>query len=141
MAEAATTEQMLHEVGLFAGLKKRHLRRLLKFARETEHQAGHVVADEGLGALAFHLILSGEASVRVGTNEVGRLRSGDYFGEISMIDGKARSASVVAVQPLRTIAINRQAFLDLLDSEPGFARAVLEGLCARVRTAEARPTS
>ena len=141
MADTEATVQLLSEVDVFAGVKKRHLKRLLKLGRETEHHAGHVVADEGLGALAFHLILSGEASVHVGTKEVGRLHSGDYFGEISMIDGKARSASVVAVEPLKTIAINRQHFLDLLDSDPAFARAVLEGLCARVRGAETRPAS
>ncbi len=138
MVNSDPMEHMLNEVDLFAGVSKRHLKRLLKLGKETSHPAGHIVADKGLGALAFHLILSGEASVHLGDKEIGRLQAGDYFGEISMIDGKARSASVVAVQPLRTLVIGRQSFLDLLDSEPAFARAVLEGLCARVRTAEAR---
>jgi len=63
---------------------------------------------------------------------------GRYFGEISMIDGKPRSATVTAVAPMTTLAIPHQDFERLLADEPDFARGLLVNLCARVREAEAR---
>jgi CRP/FNR family transcriptional regulator, cyclic AMP receptor protein len=140
MTDEAKAERLLSEVDLFNGVSRRQLKRLVSLGKEIEHGAGHTLAAEGLGALAFHLILSGEVSVHQAGKEIGRLRSGDHFGEISMIDGRARSASVVAETPVRVLAINRQQFLDLVDSEPAFARGVMAGLCARLRAAEARLT-
>ena len=63
------------------------------------------VATEGLGALAFHLILDGQAKVTSNHTEIRTLGPGDYFGEISMIDGKPRSASVEAVDQLTTLVV------------------------------------
>jgi CRP-like cAMP-binding protein len=141
MTEASDAQTMLAELDLFRGLSTRHVKRLLGLAQEVDFRPGHEIAAEGLGALAFHLVLSGEAAVTQDGQELGRLGRGDYFGEISMIDGKPRSATVVAVQPVRTLAISRHDFLGLLDREPEFARELLEGLCRRLRAAEDRQRS
>ena len=138
MTDPSDTQSMLAGLDLFRGLSTRQVKRLVGLAKEVDFQPGHTMAAEGLGALAFHLVLSGEAAVTRDGQELGRLGSGDYFGEISMIDGKSRSATVVAVQQVRTLAISRLDFLGLLDREPEFARGLLEGLCLRVRTAEDR---
>jgi CRP-like cAMP-binding protein len=62
------------------------------------------------------------------------LRPGDYFGEISVIDGKPRSATVVAgPDGLTTYYLNRTRFLSIVDSDPTVARAVMVGLCTRIR--------
>jgi CRP/FNR family cyclic AMP-dependent transcriptional regulator len=139
MADLASTESMLAQVDLFSGMSKRNLRKLTRLCHLAEHPAGHTIAAEGLGALAFHLVLTGEASVQRGGREVARLGPGSYFGEISMIDGKPRSASVIAVEPLTTMALHRSDFLALLESEPSVVRTILNGLCARIREADARP--
>ena len=132
-------EKELAQVQLFEGLSKRQLRRLVDESRQVEHEAGHQVAQEGLGALAFHLVLEGDAEVRHGDQVVRTLGPGEYFGEISIIDGKPRSATVAAGDNgLSTFAIPYQAFQNLLDDDPAFARTLLTTLCARLREAEAR---
>jgi len=131
-------EDMLAEVDLFSGLSPRQARKLVDRGRTVPHESGQQVAAEGLGSLAFHLVLDGRATVSVGGKEVRTLGSGDYFGEISMIDGKPRSATVTATEPMTTLAIPHQEFERLLADEPEFASALLKTLCARLREAESR---
>jgi CRP-like cAMP-binding protein len=131
-------EDMLAEVDLFSGLSRRQVRTLLDRGRTVPHQTGQQVSAEGSGSLAFHLILDGGATVSVAGTEVRSLGGGDYFGEISMIDGKPRSATVTVTEPTTTLAIPHQEFERLLSDEPDFARTLLVNLCARVRDAESR---
>jgi CRP/FNR family transcriptional regulator, cyclic AMP receptor protein len=131
-------EAMVARVDLFSGLSSRQVKKLLDRARQVQHTPGQEVAAEGLGALAFHLVLDGRASVTVGGEEVRTLGPGDHFGEISMIDGKPRSATVTATEPMTTLVVPHQEFERLLGEEPDFARALLGTLCARLREAEAR---
>ena len=131
-------EDRLAQIELFAGLSKRQLKKLVSESREVHHDAGHRVAEEGLGALAFHLVLDGEAAVQQGGRTLRTLGPGDYFGEMSIIDGKPRSASVEATSALTTLAVPHQSFQTLLHDDPAFARSLLVMLCGRLREAEAR---
>jgi CRP-like cAMP-binding protein len=65
------------------------------------------------------------------------LHAGDYFGEISLIDGKKRSASVTAATDLHTLAVPHGPFQQLVQNEPGVAAGLLTLVCARLREAEA----
>jgi CRP/FNR family cyclic AMP-dependent transcriptional regulator len=121
-------------VDLFAGLRRRHLQELAKAAREIRHTPGSDVVTEGRVGLGFHVIAAGTAEVFVGTASRGLLRPGDYFGEISVIDGKPRSATVVAgPDGLTTYHLNRTKFLAIVDGDRNVARAVMVGLCTRIR--------
>lgn len=131
-------EEIIAGVDLFAGLSRGQLKHLAGAAHEVTHQAGRVVAAEGQGALAFHLLLEGSASVSKDGRELRKLGPGDYFGEISMIDGKPRSATVTAIDPIKVVAIPHQDFEAVIDKDPDFARRLLRTLCARLREAEAR---
>ncbi len=131
-------EQLLSDVDLFAGLSGRQVKKLVGRGHQVDHPAGREVAAEGLGSLAFHLILDGEATVSAGGHEVRTLHPGEYFGEIAMIDGKPRSATVAAAEPMRTLAISHADFQELVKDEPEFARGLLLLLCARLREAESR---
>lgn len=128
----------LAAVDLFQGLSKRQLNALVKEGRETVHSDGQEVISEGTGAIGFHLITSGKAKVSTGAAVRRTLGVGDYFGEISVLDGKPRSASVVADGDLRTFAIRPHALETLMESNPTFARHLLVVLCARLREAESR---
>jgi cAMP-dependent protein kinase regulator len=127
----------LAAVPIFSGLSSRQLGRLAEVSRTTTHQAGHEIAKEGEGALALHVILDGTADVSVRGRPKRQLHPGDYFGEISLIDGKKRSASVTAATDLRTVAVPHGPFQQLLESDAGFATGLLKLVCARLRDAEA----
>jgi CRP/FNR family cyclic AMP-dependent transcriptional regulator len=138
MTDNATDVQAhLARVPIFAGLSSRQLGRLADASRRTTHQAGHEIAREGEGALALHIILDGTAEVSVHGTPRRELQAGDYFGEISLIDGKKRSATVTASSDLHTLAVPHGPFQKLLETEPGFAAGLLTLVCARLREAEA----
>jgi CRP-like cAMP-binding protein len=129
--------EQLRSVPLFAGLKDRELKDVLGRAREVEHTGGEIV-EEGAKGVGFHLILEGSVAV-LQHGEVRRtLGPGDYFGEISMIDGKPRSATIRPEGTVRTLSLAAWNFEPLLEKHPKLAHELLLGLCAHVREAEAR---
>ena len=131
-------QQQLAGVELFAGLSKRTIGQVASSGRFTEHADGHEVIVEGAGATGFHLITSGQARVTSGGAVRRTLGVGDYFGEISVIDGRPRSASVEAIENLSTLAIAPAVVNGLIEDNPAFARRLLVLLCARLREAERR---
>ena len=135
-ATTGETAQLLGTIDLFAGLSRRQLDRLASRAKEVTHAAGRSVTTEGNLALGFHLILDGRATVTQGGAVRRTLGPGDHFGEISMIDGKPRSATVTAETPMRTVTVTHATFEELVDQDPAFARGLLTVLCARLREAE-----
>jgi CRP-like cAMP-binding protein len=137
--QQSSPQEVLAQVHLFSGLSHRQLNRLTKMAREVTHEPGKSVADEGHGAAAFHVVLDGSADVLVHGEHRRRIGPGDYFGEMSLIDGLPRSATVQVSgdAPMRTLAIFRTDFNQLLEDDPTFARTLLVTLCTRLRAAEA----
>jgi len=133
-----SSEDLLADVDLFSGISRRHLRKMVSRSREVDHPADREIAAEGLGGLAFHMILDGEVSVSQAGRELRRLGPGEFFGEIGMIDGKPRSATVTTTRPTRTLAVPHQVFEELTIEEPEFARGLLKTLCARLREADRR---
>ncbi len=130
--------ELLSRIDLFAGLSRRQLKKLAADAHEVRHDAGHVITIEGRPGLGFHLILEGQAAVTQANSVRRTLGPGDYFGEISMIDGHGRSATVTTMSPMRAVAVTHATFDRLLDDDPAFARGLLVVLCARLREAEQR---
>ena len=133
MAQANITEG-LAQVDLFSGLSQRNLARIARSGREVDHKPGKEVVTQGRGGIAFHLVLGGSADLEIGGQLRKRLDAGDYFGEISLLDGKPRTATVRAGDDgLRTFAITAWEFQALLREQPQIARALLITLCARIR--------
>jgi CRP/FNR family transcriptional regulator, cyclic AMP receptor protein len=130
--------EMLSKVDLFSALSGRQLKKIASLAKEVHHAPGHVVAQEGEGGLGFHLILSGTAEVATHGKGVRKLGPGDYFGEISMIDGRPRSATVTAIDSLGTLVVPHLIFEELVSHEPEFSHSMLKVLCARLREVESR---
>src|SRR3954453_16444706 len=95
--------------------------------------------NEGRAALRFHLVLEGESEILVHGETRKVVGPGEYVGEIAVIDGKPRSATVRARSDVKAWAISDTAFKTLLEKEPGLALAVLRGLCSRIREAEQIP--
>ncbi len=103
--------ELLERVPLFAGLERKELENLTRWFKERRFQAGETVAAEGKGGVGFFLIEDGEARVTVGGTERGRLGPGDYFGEIALLRGVPRTATVTATTPARLYALGRDEFL------------------------------
>jgi|SRR5579875_1823248 len=136
MAADPTVVDALANTELFGSLGKKQLNRVAESARVVDHDGGKEIASEGREGIGFHLILDGHASVRVHGQDRPQLGPGDYFGEISLIDGKPRSATVIADGSLTTVSIPAWQFQPLLDDDPELSRQLLVGLCARIRRAE-----
>ena len=90
------------------------------------------VVTAGTNADAFYVILDGKATVRAGQRRI-PIGTGDYFGEMALLDGGVRSASVVADTEMLVMAIPRRGFLKLLESEPKIAISIMGTLAHRIR--------
>jgi CRP/FNR family transcriptional regulator, cyclic AMP receptor protein len=128
---------LLARVPLFGCLSKRSLRRLSRAAQRVEYTQGSIVVAAGTpGGSAFFVIVEGEASVRRGDRELARLGAGDFFGELSLLDGRRRAATVAATTGLTTIRLTREAFRELVASDAEVAFRMLEVLAGRIRDLE-----
>ena len=137
MAADPEIVQALSSTDLFAGVGQKAINAIASQARVVSHPEGKDITEEGGGAAGFHLIRSGSVSVSVGGKTRPELGPGDYFGEISMIDGKPRSATVKATSPVTTISLASWAFHPILDDHPDVTKELLKVMCARLRAAEA----
>jgi CRP/FNR family cyclic AMP-dependent transcriptional regulator len=133
----AEDRETLRAVPLFSGMSDRELHKVMEIAKEVVHEAGRPVVEADREGVGFHLILEGTAEAIVGKTAVGTLGPGAYFGEMSLLDGKPRSATVIAVTTLRTLALPSWTFNQLLDKHPEMMRAMLVELCGRLRHVEA----
>ena len=127
---------LLEKVPLFNGLSKRHLRRIAGLADEARFPAGRVIVQTGSRGNAFYVIVEGTAKVLAGysSRTLARLGPGDFFGELALLDGGPRTASVVAAEPLTAIRIQRAQFRKMLRSEPEVGLKILEELAGRLRS-------
>src|SRR5207249_20421 len=122
----------LADVPLFAGLSRRHLRHIAGLSEEEHFTEGTSLAQEGKPGESFYVILEGEAKVVRAGRRVAQLIPGDFFGEIALIDGGPRTASVVATTPLMTLTITRRRFRKMLEEDPNIVLSMLEELARRL---------
>ena len=139
LTELRLREQAMTRAPLLASLPKHHLRLLAEVTRVDKHEPGTTIVAEGSPGTAFFVILEGQAKVQVGKKAVARLGAGDFFGEISLLDGGRRTASVVAETPMLCLKLGGVHFLRLLNDEPALALKLLRGVAGRLRAAEAPP--
>lgn len=129
--------ELLSRVPLFEGLSNAQLGRVAALAEQSTYNAGRVIVRKGDPGRAFYVIVEGRAGVVKGKIVTARreaeLRRGDFFGELALLDGGPRAATVVASSPLTTIRIERSALRRLLREEPGLALTMLEGMARRTR--------
>ena len=131
----------LEEVGLLAECSRRQLRAIARISEVIEVPEDTVLARSGAPGEEFFLILDGSARVEVSPRKRSRLKPGEYFGEMSLLDGGPRSASVIAETPLRLLVIKRRDFHTLLSEAPELTQSLLATLSRRLRHAEASLTT
>lgn len=127
----------LAQVPLFSSLSPRHLKRIADLTEQQRYMEGARVVRRGDVGDTFYVILEGEAKV-VGDSgrTVNRLRPGEFFGEISLLDGGPRTADVVAATPLTMLTLTRKSFLTVLSSEPAVAVGLLGYAASLLRRIE-----
>jgi len=123
----------LERTTLLQGLGRRHRRRVLELAVIDEVEPGRPIVRAGEAGDAFYVILTGEAEAETQQGAVAELGPGDHFGELSLIDGAPRAATVRAVGRVTLARIPREAFAELLTSEPELAVSLLPGMVLVIR--------
>ncbi|WP_270888563.1 cyclic nucleotide-binding domain-containing protein [Pedococcus sp. 5OH_020] len=134
-----TLSDVLADIDLFSGLPETLISDLIQAGATIHTPGGHRAVCQGSDDAGLQVILRGSATVTVNGVERGpELGQGDYFGEISVIDGLGRSATLTAgEQGLDTFTISPLNFWSLVDRHPSMAHSLLRALCARIRTLDA----
>jgi Pyruvate phosphate dikinase, AMP/ATP-binding domain/Cyclic nucleotide-binding domain len=132
--------QAVRDVPLFADLSPENLEQITRLFKERRFAAGETVTKEGAGGAAFFLIHSGAATVSVGGQPRPGLKAGDYFGEIALIDGGTRAATVTAATELVCYGLTYWDFRPLVQGNAAIAWGLLQSLAKRLRDERDAPT-
>jgi CRP-like cAMP-binding protein len=128
----------LRKIDLLADFDEESISKLASSAHERHYTAGETIFLRGDTGDCFYVVVSGRVRIVLGVSD-GRemtLRHqgpGTILGEIAMLDGRARSADAMALDPTTLIRISRSHFMDLMEQQPKLAQALLGALCARLR--------
>jgi CRP/FNR family cyclic AMP-dependent transcriptional regulator len=128
---------MLADVTLFSRCTERDRRTIARHTQLAELPAGTDLVCEGEVGDALFLIIDGEAVVTEQGDELRRVGPGSYFGELALLDGGPRSATVSAVTDVRVAVLGIRMFRTLLREIPDLAEQLLVGLAAQLRQAYA----
>jgi len=126
----------LKKVPLFSNLNQRHLKEIAKHADQVQIEAGRVLVQEGKTGWEFIFIVEGKARVEKNRKVIRQLSGGDFFGEISLIDGELRTSSVIAETDMILLIVHKPSFDHLLDKIPGLQKKIMISLCQYLRRAE-----
>jgi CRP/FNR family cyclic AMP-dependent transcriptional regulator len=124
---------LLSAASLFDGLDSEAMERIAAVAVEVEFPADHVIARQGEIGTGFFVIASGRARVVRDGEALATLGPGDFFGELSVLDGRPRVAQVVADGPTTCLALASWDLEALLLEDPKISLALLRGLAGRLR--------
>jgi CRP-like cAMP-binding protein len=135
--------KMLKGIDLFSGLTDEVITELIQAGSMIHTPPGREVVTQGDTDSGLQVILDGTVSVDVnGVRRDDTLGPGDYFGEISLIDGGRRSATLTAGEEgLETFAVSPLTFWPLIDRHPTLTRTLMKALCARIRALDVEATA
>ena len=134
----AAPVELVRRVPLFARLDDRELKTLASSFTERSFQAGQNLTTEGQGAAGFFVIESGEASVTVDGETRGTLGPGDYYGEIALLDGGPRTATITATTDGKSYGLTSWQFRPLVEENATIAWPLLVSMAHRLREIENR---
>ena len=129
----------LKGVPLFEGLTPQQLRRVAEVGRVRRFRAGTTIVRLGEPGDSFYVVLDGHALVVRETGRPLKLHTGDFFGELALIENVPRSADVIATDDVTALTIGHTAFKKLLRSEAAFTYAILRAVVDRLRNDQRAP--
>jgi len=126
---------LLAKVPLFSDCSQRELLAIARGVKDVNHAAGTVIAREGDPGIGLFVIVSGEAEVSIGGKKKAKLGPGDFFGEVALLDGGPRTATVTATTDLQLLGLTEWAFRGLMQEHPSIALKTLQQMAGRLRMA------
>ena len=124
--------ELLKQVPLFADCSKRELANIAQVADEIGFPAGRTLIEEGRPGREFFVIADGTVEVRRGGRKLPQRGDANSFGEMALLTGKPRSATVTTTSPVRALVITDRAFKGLLQDVPSLAPKLLANVAARL---------
>jgi CRP/FNR family transcriptional regulator, cyclic AMP receptor protein len=132
-------EDAIAKVPMFAHMPEKERKHLAGSFKERTFPAGKVISEAGQEGVGFFIIASGTASVVVGGKLRRTLGSGDFFGEMALIEDWIRTATVTADSELRCYGLTAWDFRPMVQTNPDVAWALLVTMARRVRELESTP--
>jgi signal-transduction protein with cAMP-binding, CBS, and nucleotidyltransferase domain len=126
-------EQLLAKAAVFSTLPPELMAPIIAAGRERRFAAGETIVREGEPGDLLYVILEGEVRVERAGRRLEALGAGEFFGEVSVLDGRPRSADVVAETAVRSVALSSEVVREALAREPRAAWAMLQVLAGRLR--------
>ena len=123
----------IRAVPLFADADDKHLEGIAQLCTQVHAAQGAALCREGEPGAEFFVLLEGTVTVTSGGRELATLGPGDFFGELALLDGKARNASVTAATDVELLVLSRQEFTTLVHDDPLVAVRMLPAIGARLR--------
>ena len=124
--------ELLKRVPLFADCSKTELARIAQIADEIGFPAGRTLIEEGKPGREFFVIAEGTVEVRRGGRKLPQRGDSSSFGEMALLTGKPRSATVTTTSPVRALVISDRAFKQLLTDVRSLSPKLLANVAARV---------
>ena len=131
-----TLVERLSNIELFSELTNKEIKKVASFMTTIDVREGRDLTVQGTVGREFMIIAEGEATVRRNGRLVATLGPGDFFGELAVIAGVPRTATVTAESPMVVEALNRREFSSLLDESPKLSRKILVGAVKRLHDLE-----
>jgi len=130
------TISLMKRTPIFSRMKEASLKNVLKSAVQKKTPAGTKIVEKGKGGVGFYLILEGKAEVIRDGETLAELGTGNFFGELGVIDGAPRTADVVAMTDTNCLVISQWAMTSLIENHPEIAQRMLEELVRRLRATD-----
>ena len=130
---SASKTDLLSRVPLFAQLTKHDLEFVASRADEVEAPAGQVLTTQGRLGDSFYVLLAGEADVEIDGKPRRTMKTGDFFGEISMLDRGLATATITTKTHTRLLVMSHAQFRDAIKSSDGLLVKVLATMGERLR--------
>jgi CRP/FNR family transcriptional regulator, cyclic AMP receptor protein len=124
--------ELLKGVPLFSECSKTDLASIAQVADEIGFPAGRTLIEEGKAGREFFVIADGTVEIRRGGRKLSQRGESNYFGEMSLLTGKPRNATVTTTSPVRALVITDRAFKGLLTRVPSLSPKLLASLAERI---------
>lgn len=131
---------LLRRSHLLQGMTDRTLEAIGDLTRQVTFATGEVIVREGDVGDAFYIVTSGSAVVEQNGARLRELGDGDFFGEISLIDGQPRTATITATGNVEALVLDRDDFQRLINDHPSVRLELLMALTERLRKLAPQPT-